>query len=131
MAVYGDGNVDGSVFRLREGESGLSVQWLESFGDLTKSQQLKEVRRLARLDMRPNGRLAELNVGNTKRHVSRQFSPLRFVNIPLSAIDQFDADPSHSEIEGLPSGDTIQAALIGDMIAECVQRTYPTVQGTD
>ena len=128
MAVRTDGGVDGSVFRLREGETGLSVHWLERFRDLIKPRQLKEIRRLVRLELRPNGCLAELNVGDTKRHISRQLSSLRIVHRPLGADGEFAADPTHSEIEGLPPGDSEQAALIGDMIAECVQRTHPAVQ---
>ena len=129
--VYEDGRVDGSEFRLRPGEASLSVHWLECFRDLTKPRQLMEVRRLVRLDMSPNGRLAEINVGDTKRHLSDRLDILRFVRRPLDAEEPFEADPTHSEIEGLPPGDTEQAALIGDMIAECVQRIYPAVQETD
>lgn len=33
-----DGSVDGSAFCLRSGDNGLSVNWLECFGDLTRAQ---------------------------------------------------------------------------------------------
>ncbi len=122
-----DGSVDGSEFRLRPDDSGLSVNWLECFRDRSKDEQLTEVRRLSRLDMRPTGCLAELNVGATKRHVQNGYAVLLFVHKPLVANCKYEADPSHSEILGLPPGDSPQAAMIGDMIAECVRATYPTV----
>ena len=64
-----NGSIDGEAFRLRPNDSGVSVNWLEWFGNFTKAQQLNEVRRLSRLEMRKSGCLAELNVGATKQHV--------------------------------------------------------------
>lgn len=125
--LLGDGSVDGSEFRLRPDDNGLSVNWLECFRDRSKEEQLAEVRRLSRLDMRASGRLAELNVDATKRHVQQEVAALRFVHKPLPADGGHEADPSHSEILGLPPGDSPQAALVGDMIAECVRATHPTV----
>ena len=122
-----DGSVDGSAFRLRPSDKGLSVNWLEYFSDLTKSQQLDEVRRLSRLTMRRSGRLAELGVGPTKQHDSGELTALRFVHKPLAAGNGYEADPSHSEIIGLPQGDSPQAALIGDLIAECIQAIHPAI----
>ena len=51
-SIHDDGSVDGSEFCLRPSDKGLSVNWLEYFSDLTKAQQLDEVRRLSRLTMR-------------------------------------------------------------------------------
>ena len=65
--VLDDGSVDGSAFRLRSGDSGVSVNWLECFDGLSKSEQIEQVRILSRLKMRRNGRLAELNVGMTRQ----------------------------------------------------------------
>jgi len=121
-----DGSVDGSAFRLRSGDNGLSVNWLEYFRDLTKAQQLDEVRRLSRLTMRRRGCLAELGVGATKQY-SPELTALRFIHKPLAAENGYEADPSHSEIIGLPQGDSPQAALIGDLIAECIQTIHPTI----
>ena len=119
------GRVEGSAFRLREGESGLSVHWLECFEGLVKAQQLEEVRRLSRLKRSRKGRFAELHVDRTKRYVRDQLDGVRFVHKPSDADGDYEADPSHSEIIGLPSGDSPSGALIGDMIAECVEDTYP------
>ena len=122
-----DGSVDGSAFRLRPNDNGLSVNWLEYFSDLTKAQQLDEVRRLSRLTMRKRGCLAELSVGVTKQHDSGELTALRFVHKPLAAENGYEADPSHSEIMGLPQGNSPQAALIGDLIAECIQAIHPAI----
>ena len=122
-----DGSIDGSAFRLRSNDSGLSVNWLECFGNCTKAQQLDEVRRLSRLTMRKSGFLAELNVGTTKQHVHK-LSALNFIHEPLPAESIYEADPSHSEITGLPPGDSLPAALLGDMIAEFIIATHPTLQ---
>ena len=124
--ILDDGSVDGSAFRLKPNETGLSVNWLDFFIGMTKSQQLDEVRRLIRLTMSRNGRLAELNVDHTRLFV-RQYASLNFVNKPLEAEDNYEADPSHSEIEGLPEVDSSMAALVGDMIAECITTNYSAV----
>ena len=121
-----DGSVDGSAFRLRPSDNGLSVNWLEYFSDLTKAQQLDEVRRLSRLTIRRSGCLAELGVGATKQYAP-ELTALRFVHKPLAAENGYEADPSHSEITGLPQGDSPQAALIGDLIAECIQAIHPAI----
>ena len=126
-AVREDGRVDGSAFRLRAGDTGLSVSWLECFAALTRFQQLDEVRRLSRIEMRQNGRLAELNVGVTKVHLADHLPSIRFVPTPLPEEDNHPADPSHSEILGLPEGDSLQAALVGDLIAECVSALHPAL----
>jgi hypothetical protein len=125
----GDEGVDGSAFQLRQNESGLSVHWLECFEDLLKPQQLDEVRRLSRLTISRNGRLAEVNVGRTKQHLKEQLLDIRFIHMPLNAEGDYEADPSHSEISGLP--DFPDEELIGDLIAEeCIEAVHPGLQET-
>ena len=119
-----DEGVNGSAFQLRQNESGLSVHWMDYFEDLAKPQQLDEIRRLSRMEIRNNGRFAELNVGTTKQHLKEQLSDIRFVHKPLNAIGNHEADPSHSEILGLP--DFPDEELIGDLIAnECIEAIHP------
>lgn len=125
--VREDGSVDGSAFRLRTSDNGLSVNWLDYYQSLDKSQQLDKVRRSSRLTMRRGGRLAELNTGITKRHVRARAENLRFIHVPLASEGEYRPDPSHSEIRGLPPGDSPEAALIGDMIAECIQTIHPAI----
>lgn len=125
--VREDGSVDGSAFRLRLSDNGLSVNWLDYYQRFDKLQQLDKVRQSSRLTMRPNGRLAELNIGVTKRHVQARVKNLRFIYAPLAAEGKYQPDPSHAEIRGLPPGDSPEAALIGDMIAECTQTIHPAI----
>lgn len=67
---YIDGvEILGGAFCLRSYEAGLPINWQECFEGMPKAAQLDEVRRLSRLRMRRNGRLAELNVGATKAHL--------------------------------------------------------------
>ena len=52
-----------------------------------------------------------------------ELTALRFVRKPLDAENGYEADPSHSEITGLPQGDSPEAALI----AECIQAIHPAI----
>lgn len=70
--------------------------------------------------MKSSGRLVELNVGVTRERIGQRLDELRFIHKPLNADENYEADPSHSEIMGLPPKDSPEAELIGDMIAECV-----------
>lgn len=131
--IQEDGTVDGSDFRLRPhrpDETGLSVNWLEALGP-GKAHQLAAVRRLCRLRLRLSGRFAELNVGTVMRKVAVELDTLRIVQDPLEATLEYDRDPSHAEIIGLPPGDSDQAALIGDLIAECIVGLHPAIVGHD
>ena len=123
--ILDDGTLNCSAFQLRKDEAGLSVYWLECFEDQTKAQQLEEIRPLIRLKMGRKAGLAELNVGKTREHIGSRLDELRFINVPLPANEKFKADPSHSEIMGLPPKDSPEAELIGDMIAECVVALHP------
>ena len=127
--IQDDGTADGSGFLLRSDrpdETGLSVNWLEAFRP-GKRHQLDEVRRLFRLRRRPSGRFAELNVGTVVQHVAGELETLQIVHDPLAATGEFEADPSHAEFTGLPPGDSHQAMLVGDLIAECVIEMHPAV----
>ena len=130
--IQEDGTADGSDFRLRAArpdEKGLSVNWLEAFGS-EKAYQLSEVRRLFRPHVKSNGRFAEMKIGTVLSWVSAELDTLRIVHDPLEAEGDFHADPSHAEITGLPPSDSDQAALIGDLIAECIIQMHPAVAGS-
>ena len=132
-AILEDGHVDGSEFRLRPhqpDETGLSVNWLEAFKS-DRDQQLASIRRLCRLKLKRNGRFAELHVGTLRRHVSKVRDSVRIVHDPLDALKDFEEDPSHAAIVGLPPGDSDEAILIGDMIAECVLGMHPAIEDHD
>ena len=84
------------------------------------------VRALSRMTMSKNGRLAELNVGSS-RAKTRDACELRFVRHSLPAEGGHPEDPSHCEITGLPAYGSSQAAVIGDLLADTVTETYPSV----
>ncbi len=124
-----DGSADGAGFCLRATrpeETGLSVNWLEVLAS-GGADALSEVRRLSRLQLRRSGRFAELGVGDVLCAVSEELDTLRIVHDPLEAAEGFTADPSHSQITGLPPADTDEAMLVGDLIAECVTAMHPAV----
>ena len=127
--VREDGTADGSDFRLRPNqpdETGLSVNWLETFGP-GKTNQLAEVRRLCRLNLKPRGRFAEMSVSAVVSRVSEETSALRIIHAPLEAGNGYDADPSHAEIIGLPPSESDLAMLVGDLIADCVIEMHAAV----
>lgn len=120
--VRDDGSVDGSAFRLRSNEDGLSVNWLEYFEDQSRADQLKNICRLLRITPNPNGFFVELNVGKTKQEI-RSYAELRFERRPLEAEGDSPEDPSHCEILGLPK-DSSKAAYVADKIANIVTKMY-------
>ena len=123
--ILDDGTLNCSAFQLRKAETGLSVNWLECFENRTKAQQLEKIRPLIRLKRGRKGGLAEINVGKTREHIGNRLDELRFINVPLLADETYEADPSHSEIKGLPPKDSPEADMIGDLIAECVIAIHP------
>ncbi len=122
-----DGRVSIAEFRLRENEKGVSVNWLEYYKNLSKEERLAEVRVASRLVLRKNGRFAELNVGRIRNFLAKELPALRVIHTPLDAEEEFQADPSHSEITGLPSDNSEQADLIAEMIAKCVCDLHPAI----
>ena len=124
--VIGD-RADGSAFVLKKNELGLSVNWLEAFDSVDLCFQLSEVRRLSRLRLARNGRFAKLNVGSTKQYVHNQATieeisvNLEFVKAPLEKTSEWEADLSHVKMTGIPHRGTVEAAMIGDLIAKCVR----------
>ena len=125
-----DGVVLGEAFRLpaeNPERDRLSVNWLDYFRGLSKAEQLSEVRQRSRLNFRPNGRLAELNVGATRAYLRQELNALRFVKSPLDANPPYPADPSHGDIVGLPPAESPMASLVGDLIAQCVQDLHPAI----
>lgn len=125
--ITSDRTIDGSAFRLRPRENGLSVNWLEYDRDLDAAKRVENViaHIASRRSISKSGCFAEIPVGRTIKHIAGKHVGLRFIHMPLAATNDHDADPSHSEIEGLPAYESDESALIGDMIAECVKATHP------
>lgn len=125
--IKSDHTIDGSAFRLRPKENGLSVNWLEYDQDLDAAKRVENVIALiaSRLSISKSGCFAEIPVGRTIEHLAEKHDGVRFIHRPLAATKDHNADPSHSEIERLPAYESDESALIGDMIAECVKDTHP------
>lgn len=118
--------VEGSAFSLRPGETGLSINWLDFFHGLTREDQLDQVRRLIHMNVGARAAFAEFNVGQTRQLIGNLLPEIQFVPSPAPADERYPADPSHSEILGLPSpADADMALLIGDMIAQCILTLHP------
>ena len=127
--VRDDGSRDGSSFHLRTNaidSRGLAVNWLEAVGTV-REDQLSAVRELSRVELRRNGRFAELNIGTVLEYVMEEFDSFRIVHDPLDKNDEFVADPSHASMNGLPPGDSDHAMLVGDMISKCVTKMHPSL----
>lgn len=123
-----DGSAAGKAFRLREDETGLSVNWLDYFAGLSRAEQINEVRRLSGLTLSRNGRFAELNVGDVKQAVGAELPELpglRFVHDPPTANGAIEADPSHSLVIGLPPYGDLRSKVVGNLIARRVQELHP------
>ena len=116
-----DGTVDGSAFRLRPNEERLSVNWMEYFDQVSEDAQVHLIAQLIRMDTGPNGRFAKLSVGDTKGRVS---APIRFLLCPLPAECGHEADPSHSEIDGLPPNESPASEWAGDLLAARVETLF-------
>ena len=130
MRVDDFGNVRANAFTRRMGEDGLSVQWLEALPGQSKTEQLAEARRrLSRVELKQDGRFAELNVEVTNQKLARENVTTSFVHSPLHATDQHEADESHSEIRGLPPfEEKVRAEIVGNFIAKhCITATHPAV----
>ncbi len=117
-----------SAFQLGSDELGLSVNWLECFNGHDKSGQLDEVRNHIQRRLGPNGLFAELNVGFTLGHLADTLPNLEFINTPSPPMGSFSADPSHSDLLGLPPRESLESEFIGDLIAECVTGLHPAVR---
>jgi hypothetical protein len=123
------GVIHGGAFLARQKEKGPSVNWLECFwGGL--QQQLAEVRQRTRLRYGASARLARLLVGNVRAHVAGNApdgDAIAILQDPLDADPSFavPADPSHAVMDGVPSADHPAGELIGDLIAQCIEDTYP------
>ncbi len=114
------GQAMGTAFFPRENEEYLSVNWLETFGLATRSEELEEVKRILRLKgytLKSSGKMAVLNVKEIIDYVMINSPEKRKLNI-LHNPDRLDS--SHSGIYGYRFDDH----LIADLIAETVQDTY-------
>ena len=116
-----EGQVTGAAFQLREGvDKYLSVNWLEYLQQANRQEEIQEVRRVlnSKLRLTANAKIAVLNVGDILDHVRTNSPDNRNLNVLHEPIED---DPSHSGIYGFKYEDP----MIGDLIAQVVQETYP------
>lgn len=119
-------DVDGGAFALRKDETGLSVNWWEIFENDGHTDPVHEIRRLSRISLASTGKFAKLNVGQTRQYVSTAAREagisidLTVFMAPLPGTPDFEADPSHAEVHGLPDYANDAAMLVGDLLAECI-----------
>lgn len=124
-------DVDGGAFLLREAETGLSVNWLEIFENAGLTDPVSEIRRLSRISLASTAKFAKLNVGQTRQYVSHAAHEagisvnLTVLEDPLPGTPDFEPDPSHAEIHGLPDYAEDAVMLVGDLFAECI--LYPLI----
>lgn len=116
-----EGQVTGAAFQLREGiDKYLSVNWLEYLQQVNRQEEIQEVRRVlnSKLRLTANAKIAVLNVGDILNHVRTKSPDNRNLSVLHEPIED---DLSHSGIYGFKYDDP----MIGDLIAEVVQETYP------
>jgi hypothetical protein len=122
-----NGIINGSGFLRRPHEQASSVNWMECLA-LPVENQVSEVRAVRRLTYAKSGRLAQVNVGATKRYVDERVQvKLEFCHDPLEADLSYPADPSHALIRGIPAIDTPHGELIQDLLAECIIAHFPAM----
>lgn len=120
--------VDAQAFVLRDGDvnTGLSVNWLGAFaGDA--QNQLQEVRQRCRLQIKTDGRFAEIKVQDIEVGAATNGIDVSLVLWPLGPTDEFDEDPSHTLVVGLPDPKTYPdlAIEIGGALADAVANLHP------
>lgn len=126
--VFDDGTIDGSEFILRPGDKGLSMNWLDYFASLPGPKRLEAVARKIQLDTKPTGRFAEWNVGTLRANLLTENHDVSVLHDPSPPTQKYGPDPSHCQVYGLPTGDSPEAQLVGDMIAESIQDFHPVPQ---
>lgn len=114
------------AFFLRPGDTGLSVNWMEWRGGTDKCLQLSKIREFSRLEIKPKGRYAEMIVGNIRKSLKDVTGYADVVHSPLEE-NGGPADPSHSEILGIPPGTDDSARAAAEELADCVERLHPAI----
>ena len=113
-----DGTLAPSAFKLRQGETYLSVNWLEHLSLGSRAAELAEVRRVlaTKRAVGASARLALLNVGQMRDAVRHARAVEVFVrHEPETRVGQ-PFDPSHSGIYGLFPDDVV----VPEVIVGCV-----------
>jgi hypothetical protein len=115
-----DGQIQATVFMLRENEESLSVNWLEFLNCSSREGEIAELRRIysTKLSVGARAQIAVLNVGEVCNKALTESSDSRNLEI---LHDPLENDPSHSGIYNIRNDDE----LIAELILETVLETYP------
>jgi hypothetical protein len=129
--IDSDGVVGAGAFMLKDGEQGLSVNWISFFRG-TEEEKIQAVRQILRLERKQSHRLAQFNVATVTNHLREKLPNLSFIKVPLEAMTDskgkhHDHDGSHAEIIGLPHSPYDRAREVGNMIAQCVSKLHPAL----
>lgn len=124
-STFVEGNwVDGFVFLPRplpKDHDGSSVHRLHVFSD-DDAIAMENVRNVSRLKLRAGHRFAQIEVGSLVECVAEVGIEARVIADPLPANDQFNEDPSHALIVGLP-----QPGVMDDLIGDLIRRRIKAV----
>lgn len=114
------GEPTGLAFRVKTNEPFLSVNWLEHTNGTDTTTQVAAVRiALGKtLTLKKSGKLAVLNVGETRDYVAQNSFDTRRL---LVAHEPEENNQHHAGIHNLEASDDI----IADLIAEVVRECYP------
>jgi hypothetical protein len=116
-----NGEVQATAFMLRANEPYLSVNWLECLDCGSREEEIEAISGVYRRifsSIRPNARIAVLNVGGTRKRVARYSDDSRdlwFVHEPTEPDDM-----THSGIYNLREDDEV----IAELIAQSVQQVH-------
>lgn len=115
-----DGTISGAAFRSREGESYLSVNWLEFLELANREAEISEIRRVLslKLGIGTKAKIGVLNVGELRRYIFAESPDGRDLQVRHQPEPD---DPSHSGVFNVEMDDD----LIADLITEIVQESYP------
>lgn len=125
--VNQDGTINGAAFRLKikngRVEDSLSVNWLEYLKLTCREKEISEIRRILKTKMKggigSTAKIAVLNVGETRRHVSTKSPDRRDLQVNHEPEDD---NPSHSGVNNM----RIEDILIADLIAEQIREIHPS-----
>lgn len=111
-------NVEPGAFMLRKDEKYLSVQWLELLKKQNRLEEIAEARVIIakRMKIRPNTKIAVLNVGGSCDYVFQESGyAIRMVHQP---------EPSYEAHSGI-FGTEQYPELLAELILETVQEFHP------
>jgi hypothetical protein len=116
-----DGTVSASAFKLRHGETFLSVNWLEYLRLPDRAAEIVEVRRvlMSKRTMGRTAKIAVLNVGEASRAITdhdKDLPQIAVLHMPETEAGK-PQDPSHAGIYGLAEDDNTIPELLARAVA--------------